>query len=510
VTGTPPPFIERKTRTSRASAAIAASLLLTTLFGAAQAIVLVAIVGQGERSDAFFAAYSMYLPLVLWAASLRASVVPLVLLPGDSPDDVRRAHASGVVARVIGIGAMASGAVLLLSPAIALALGHGLTGAGRRLLLECVAVLVVAGFLHFCAAALSAVLTAGRRFAFSALAYAGGSALALGIAAALLPAVGSLGSAVGLLCGAATVAAAHVLYARRLGVVLRVTVRGLLRSGGRRLLLKVVAGGALLGAQQIELAITLSLLSPTRGAITSFTYAFLLINLLLNLSFSPLSLALMPGLIESISETGPQAARAQLVRITRVASWVLIPALLALVAFADPLVPRIVEHLFTSGGADRLVAMIRILALAAIPAAFFVVSGNAILALQRWRRVTWVAALGILVHAAVVVPFSGLGPDAITFAHAGAMVIVAGLVVRATFDSGAWRTVGAALVRIAPAAATGLVFVAARLVVGATPTVEAAVAALLVSGVAYLCFVVAVRMDLMSRLRSRALERPSR
>jgi len=504
------PFVLDKARTSRASAALAVSLLLTTIFGAGQAVVLVAIVGQGERTDAFFAAYSVYLPLVLWAAALRASLVPLVVLTGKADDARRRSHAATVVGRVAGIGALVSVALLAASPVLATALGHGMSSDGRQLLLECIWLLVAAGFLHFCSGALSAVLSGTQRFGFSAFAYSAGSAVAIGTSAVLLLWLGVVGSAIGVLCGAACVALAHGIYARRLGVVVRISVSDAFRRRGRDLWLKVVAGGGLLAAQQAGLAITLSRLSPTRGAITSFTYAFMLINLLVSLSFSPLTLALMPQLVEDVSATGAAAARAQLVRVMSVASYFLLPSLLALVAFADPLLPEVLGGFFTPAGAERLVDMIHVLAIVAIPTAVFFVAGNALHALQRWGQIVWLSFVAVAIHAAIVLPLGGLGPVAVTVGHTAAIVVIAAVVARAAFGSRAWQAVGAALIRIAPAACMALVFILARLSIGDDPPVGLAGAALAAASLAYLYLLLTVRADLRGRLRSVLAERLSR
>ena len=477
------------------------SVLLTTVFGAGQAVVLVAILGQGERTDAFFAAYAVYLPLVLWAAALRASVVPLVLVPGDVSDDHRRAHASVVVSRVLGIGALASIALLAAAPLLAAGLGHGMTADGRRLLLECIPLLVLAGFLHFGAGALSAVLSATHRFVFSAFAYTAGSGIALGASALFVLWLGAIGTAIGVLVGATCIALAHAEYARRLGVRVRVSPVDAIRQGGRGLLLKVAAGGALLAAQQADLAITLSRLSSARGAITSFTYAYMLINLIANLSFSPLSLALMPGLVRDATATGIAAARAQLVRVASVASYLLLPSVIAAAAFAEPVISAVVSGLLNPTGVDRLVTMIRVLAIVAVPTGFFFVSGNALHALQRWSRVMWLAAASVAIHAAIVLPLGGLGPDAITWAHAGSMLIIAALLVRATMGSEAWRVLGSALGRMAPAAAMALVFVVARLAVGHRPSVALAAGALVLASASYVLLLLTFRPEVRARLR---------
>lgn len=481
--------------------AIGASLLLTSTFAAGQAVVLVAILGQGQRTDAFFAAYSVYLPLALWAASLRASVVPLVLLPADCSDDLRREHASAVVSRVIGIGAAASVALLAASPLLAASLGHGMSDDGRALLLECTGVLVAAGFLHFVAAALAAVLSAMQRFVFSAFVAAAGSAIALGASVVLVLWLGAVGAALGLLIGAACIAGAHLAYTRRLGVRTRVSVAAVVRREWA-LIVKVLAGGALLVAQQAQLAITVYSLSPTRGAITSFTYAFVLTNLLVSTTLSPLSMALMPALVREAAVSGVAAARAQLARVIPIAFDVMLPALVALVAFADPLVPWLLGGLLNETGVDDLVTMIRILGAVAIPVAYFLVSGNALHGLQLWNRVLWVSLATVVTHAAVVVPLEGQSAATVTTGHAVAVAVVAALLVRATMGPRPLGPVWTSLRRSAPAAGLALLIVGARLLVGRDPDVPVAAGAMIAGLLAYAALTIALRPQLRTRFGS--------
>src|SRR5215216_5967316 len=84
-------------RTSVNAIQVSASLLATSLLGAAQALLLAFLVDEQDARDAFFAAYAIYLPLAVLAASMRASVVPL--LPQPRPeDDAFREHTRAVLA----------------------------------------------------------------------------------------------------------------------------------------------------------------------------------------------------------------------------------------------------------------------------------------------------------------------------------------------------------------------------------------------------------------------------
>jgi hypothetical protein len=71
------PLANPRPNLSRSSAALSLSMLLTNLAAAAQAVAIVVLIRDPTRKDAFFAAYSCYLPFVLWAASMRGSLIPL-------------------------------------------------------------------------------------------------------------------------------------------------------------------------------------------------------------------------------------------------------------------------------------------------------------------------------------------------------------------------------------------------------------------------------------------------
>jgi O-antigen/teichoic acid export membrane protein len=180
----------------------------------------------------------------------------------------------------------------------------------------------------------------------------------------------------------------------------------------------------------------------------------------------------------------------------------MLPALVALVAFADPLLPWLLGGLLTDTGVDQLVTMIRILAVVAIPWAFFLVSSNALHALQRWNLTIWLALAAVATHAAFVVPLAGEEPEIVTAGHAAAVAVIAAIVVRAALGPRPLRPVWSALVRSAPAAALALVIVGARLLAGSDPDAALALGALVVGLLAYVSLVLVLRPTVRTRLAS--------
>jgi hypothetical protein len=121
--------------------------------------------------------------------------------------------------------------------------------------------------------------------------------------------------------------------------------------------------------------------------------------------------------------------------------------------------------------------------------------------MQRWSRVMWLSVPCVAIHAAIVLPLGGRGPETVTWAHTASMLLVAALLVRATMGSRAWTAVGSALAGMAPAAAMASVFVVVRLALGRHPPLAVAIGGLVLATLAYLVLLVAFRPDVRSRLR---------
>jgi hypothetical protein len=80
------------------------SLVGTSFLGAAQAVALLVICGTDPRTEAFLAAYALYLPVAILGTSLRATVSKLV---SGAPASERAELACEIVSRCILFGARA-------------------------------------------------------------------------------------------------------------------------------------------------------------------------------------------------------------------------------------------------------------------------------------------------------------------------------------------------------------------------------------------------------------------
>jgi peptidoglycan biosynthesis protein MviN/MurJ (putative lipid II flippase) len=476
-------LIRPETSVSHSSVIVSAGLFLTALLGAGQALLLVFIVGEGNDTDAFLAAYSLYVVFAIFGGSLRASIVPL--LGAVDSDSTLRERASEIGSRVLMMGVVAMVGLAAVSPLLGQLMTTGLPSGDRWTAVLALVVLAPAAFLQIEAAALSAVLTAARRFVFSSSLYVGAGALALACSAALLELMGVIGAGLGLLVGALALAGGHAVYLHRFGVRLRPRLSlGKDRRQGELAVL-LVAAAALGIALQVNLAISLSALSGDTGVITVYSYAYFFVGMLLTISALPLGLVTMPDLIQSIARDGSAAVREYLSRMAPYAFAVLAPLLFAYAADGRPLVEAIFSNSLSDESIDLLFELGLVLGLLTIPGTLLYLGSNLTLALGRSRRFLAVSVVAVVIQAAIVLPLSGLGATEVAFGHVASITIMSALVLRAAFGSG-WAQLGlAALRRSLPAFLLASVFFAFRLPLGSDPPVLAAVAAGLAGLIAY-------------------------
>src|SRR3954453_17320923 len=184
----PPPLVAPAANAARASLAVSAAFLVTSLLSGALALLVAIIVGEGADTDAYFAAYSIYLFFVIYGAGLRVSVVPLL----GAVEDERawRSSAADVLARLVGLALLATGAVVLLSPGIGPLLTPGRPGQARGTAAVCLAILALASYCQISGAALAAALAAVRRFPASSAIYALGAGAVGVVRAGVMAGVG--------------------------------------------------------------------------------------------------------------------------------------------------------------------------------------------------------------------------------------------------------------------------------------------------------------------------------
>jgi O-antigen/teichoic acid export membrane protein len=469
------PLLRGEASVSHGSVVMSASLLLTALLGAGQALLLVAIAGEGDSTEAFLAAYSLYVVFAILGGSMRASIVPL-LGPSESEQSFRE-RAADLLSRVLVMGlAVVIGLALISTPAGQL-LTLGLPSHARRIAVGTLLVLTPAAFLQIYAAAQAAVLVAARRFFLSALLYAASGAIALACSAALLALIGVLGAAVGLLVGALVLAGGHSVYIRSFHLHLEPR-RSMLRDRRQReVAVMLLAAASISVALQLNLAIALGALSGDPGAITAYSYAFFGISLMLAISSFSIGLVTIPDLIDDFARRGMIAAREYYARVPPYAFAVLAPCLLAFAADAKPIMDAVFAHILNRHTIDLVYRIGLVLSLMAIPAALLFLAGSVTLALGRARSFLGLSAAAIAIQLALVLPLSSISPLAVAGGHASTITITAALLLRSTFGR-SWAAVAlTALRRSAPAFALASVFVLIRLPLGSSPSALAALGA---------------------------------
>jgi O-antigen/teichoic acid export membrane protein len=476
--------LRAETSVSHSSVIVSASLLLTALLSGGQALLLIFIVGEGDETDAFLAAYSLYVVFAILGGSLRASIVPL-LGPVESDSDLRD-RGSELVSRVLVMGLVVTLGLAAISPGVGQLMTTGLPSDARWTAVLALLVLAPAAFLQIQAAALSAVLTGARRFVFSSSLYVGAALLALGCSAALLALIGAIGAGFGLLAGAVVLAAGHAGYLHRLGVRLRPRLSWFRDRRQGEIAILLIAAASLGIALQVCTAISLAALSADPGAITVYSYAYFFVGMLLTISALPLGLVTMPDLMQAISTRGSAASREYLSRTAPYAFAVLAPLLFGYAADGRPLVEWIFANSLSDDSIDLLFELGLVLGLLTIPGTLVYLGSTVTLALGKSRRFLAVSLAAVMVQAAVVLPLSTLGATAVAWGHVGSVAVVAALVLRTAFHHD-WARLGfEALRRSAPAFLLASVFLILRLPLGSDPGALAALGAGLAGLAAYI------------------------
>jgi O-antigen/teichoic acid export membrane protein len=269
----------------------ALSLAVVTGLSAAVGVVIAREFGRGADTDGFFAAYGIFLVLVLAASAVRVAVLPRLA----------RARADGVFGSVLASYALALAVVAV--PALLLGvvtngwtagqLTGGLPESARETAADALVFLVPAAVAHLFAALAASGLAAYDSYATAAAGYALGSALGLALILWRVGEDGIVACAWGTLLNGT--------------VALAVPLVGLaLRGGrGRRIPLAVgarlveLARAALLPiALQVFFVVCLRFASELgTGAVTSFTYAYFVAAALVSVTASSL------GMVSSVPLT---------------------------------------------------------------------------------------------------------------------------------------------------------------------------------------------------------------
>lgn len=449
----------------RASVAVSAGLVITALAAAAQAVLLVAILGEGERTDAFLAAYSIYLPAAVFASSLRVTVVPLIGSAG-APAQLREA-ARELTSRVFVIAIWIGGVLAILALGLGEMAAGDLSESAQDVTVTALLVLALVAVLQVLGAALSAVMAVGGSVAASAALYAVGSISGVAASAGLLAQVGPVGAALGLLCGSVVIAAGHILRLRRMGLPTTICLSAMLAPRRQAQLLVTLLAAASLGVVlQVNLAVAVATVSGFPGTITSYSYAFFIFGILVNMTFQALAVALLPGLVRDVENGGPAAAARFLVESSRYGFAVLAPLLGIWLAFADSFLRDALPWLLSERSLQLVWEVGTIFCVMAVGLGLYYLGSMVLLARRRWRA-TFAIAVAMVALQAVLTAAVG-SRDALTIAwvHTGSVVAGTALILVMGLAAERARTLGLLAKAVTPSLGLAGVFPLAAFALG--------------------------------------------
>ena len=152
---------------------------------------------------------------------------------------------------------------------------------------------------------------------------------------------------------------------------------------------------------------------------------------------------------------------------------VLAPLLVGFGAFGQPVLEGVFSDSLSHRTVDLLYDIGLLLGAMAIPAALLFITTPVTLALGRSKRFLSVGLASVLVHAAIVIPASGLGPRAVACGQLASTIVMTAVLMAATFGRPWLRLAFGGLAASLPAFALASVFVLLRLPLSDPGLVEA-------------------------------------
>jgi hypothetical protein len=267
------------------------SIAVVTGLSAAVGVVIARKIGRGVETDGFFAAYGVFLVLVLAASAVRAAVLPKL-----ARARMEGAFGSLFFSYALAIWVVAAPALLLAlfaSDWCAGQLAAGLPPSAQNVAAEALVFLVPAAVAHLFAALCASGLAAHNSYATAAAGYALGSVLGLALILWRIDEDGIVACAWGtLLNGAVTLAVPLTALLFRAEWGRRVTQPVLASLG------ELARAASLAIALQALFVVCLRFVSDLgTGAVTSFTYAYFVAAALVSVTATSL------GVVSSVPLT---------------------------------------------------------------------------------------------------------------------------------------------------------------------------------------------------------------
>ena len=276
---------DRARRSTLSSGLLTAlSMAVVTGLSAAVGVVIAREFGRGVETDGFFAAYGVFLVLVLAASAVRVAVLPSLARAREAGSfgSVLAGYAISVAAVAIPVLALG----LLASDWSAAQLAGGLPASAQETAAEALVYLVPAAVAHLFAALAASALAAFDSYGTAAAGYALGSALGLAV---ILWRAGEDGIVA---CAWGTLVNGVVTLAIPLaGLLVRAEWGRRAAFGVRMRLAELARATALPLALQALFVVCLRFASDLgTGAVTSFTYAYFVAAALVAVTASSLGM----------------------------------------------------------------------------------------------------------------------------------------------------------------------------------------------------------------------------
>lgn len=458
-------LVSETTNTARSSAVVSGAQLIASLLGGVFALIVAVILGQGDETDGFLAAYSAYLLLILFGSTMRASLVPLLGPTADTAAYTRTARER--VSQILPIAIILSLLFVLAAPLLGHLLLNGGSDTAQNAATEAIAILGIAAIGQIWAAVIASVLSGARRFVASSLFYVASSVVMLGLAAGMMELWGVIGASIGVAIAAAFLAAAHVIYAARFGFRAWPAPRALASSEAWKVLVKVTAGSVIALIAQLNLTIAIGFVSGATGIVSGYVYAYLATIMATGVTSATIGLVTLPGLIRALDQHGDDAADTYLRETAAFGVFVFLPVALGFACFGRPVVDAVLGGSLTPATLDFFWDAARVFLVMGVVWAAFVPLTTLALARKQYGRMAIASILVLPVHVILVWALSPSGAIWTAVGHAVSGVLLYLFIAAFLLGGAAFRVTWHMLVSVAPCALLALTFVLPREVLGA-------------------------------------------
>jgi putative peptidoglycan lipid II flippase len=384
---------------SLAGAALTAlSTLLVTAFAAVVGVVIAREFGRTEETDGFFAAYGVFIVVVLASQSIRVAVLPAL-----ARSRAERKLAGTIAGFAVAIGLVAA-PLLLVFELGAEPIARVLIGGGSDVAVDACAKalrwMVPAAVAHLFAGLVASGLAALDDYAVAAFGYAAGSAAGLALILARVDADGISAVSTGMLLNGLVALAVPAAALGWRALKTRMPTSAV-RPAGEPLLSRLglfATAAALPIALQLLYVVCLPFAGRIEpGAVTSFGYAYLLAASLV--SVTAFSIGLVSSVPLTRSGLGEGAAARHVVSATWIALVVIGPALGAFALTGGGIVEGVLGDAYGGDVGEEVARLVAILGAWTVASVGVNVAFPLTFVAERLRALPWIgaAALGLQV-----------------------------------------------------------------------------------------------------------------